>query len=121
MSWKKPKNKFLMYYNSLSVSMRKKLFLQKRSLKKITSIVLLTIFLVSCAKLDLFEKQSDIPSQEWFYNNTPTFTFQISDTASLYNLYIVLRHTDAYNYNNIWLRLGSKGPGDTTHFQNINL
>ena len=90
-------------------------------MKKIILILLITSMLFSCAKIDLFEKQAEIPSQQWFYNNNPTFTFQITDTTSLYNLYIVLRHTDAYNYNNIWLRLGSKGPGDTIHFQNINL
>jgi gliding motility-associated lipoprotein GldH len=33
----------------------------------------------------------------------------------------VLRHTDAYIYNNIWLALGSQAPGDTMRFQNINL
>ena len=83
--------------------------------------MLITSLMISCAKIDLFEKMAKIPSQQWFYSNKPTFTFQISDTTSLYNLYIVLRHTDAYNYNNIWLRLGSKGPRDTMHFQNINL
>ena len=98
-----------------------KLFLQKNYLKKIIPILFLASLIISCAKIDLFEKQAQMPSQEWHYNNIPTFTFQIADTASLYNLYIVLRHTDAYNYNNIWLRLGSKGPGDTMHFQNINL
>lgn len=77
--------------------------------------------LISCVKIDLFEEQAQIPSQQWFYNNSPSFTFEITDTTSLYNLYIVLRHTDAFNYSNIWLRLGSKGPGDSTHFQNINL
>jgi gliding motility-associated lipoprotein GldH len=90
-------------------------------LKRNIAILLLTVLLFSCAKIDLFEQQAEIPSQQWFYENNPTFTFQITDTTSLYNLYIVLRHTDAYNYNNIWLRLGSKGPGDTIHFQNINL
>ena len=90
-------------------------------MKKIIPILLLPSLLFSCIKIDLFEKQAKIPSQQWFYDNIPTFTFQITDTASLYNLYIVLRHTDAYNYNNIWLRLGSRGPGDTLHFQNINL
>ena len=82
---------------------------------------MLPLSIVSCAKVDVFEKQAAIPSQEWFYNNNPSFTFKITDTTSLYNLYIVLRHTDAYGYNNIWLRLGSKVPGDTMHFQNINL
>jgi len=90
-------------------------------LKKIITILLLTSLFSSCTKIDLFEKQTPIPSQQWFYNNVPTFTFQITDTSSLYNLYIVLRHTDAYNYNNIWVRLGSKAPGDTLRFQDINL
>jgi gliding motility-associated lipoprotein GldH len=90
-------------------------------LKKLLPILFIVSMLASCAKIDLFEKQSEIPLQEWYYNNSPTFTFQVTDTESLYNLYIVLRHTDAYNYSNIWLRLGSKGPSDSLHFQNINL
>lgn len=90
-------------------------------MKKIIFIFFLTTSIISCAKIDLFEKQVPIPSQQWFYKNVPTFTFNITDTSSLYNLYIILRHTDAYNYNNIWIQLGSKAPGDTMHFQNINL
>jgi gliding motility-associated lipoprotein GldH len=31
----------------------------------------------------------------------------------LYNVYLVLRHTDAYNYNNIWIRGSVRQPGDT--------
>ncbi len=100
--------------------MRNKLFLQKLYLKKFINIFW-HVSVVSCIKIDLFEKQVQIPSQQWFYNDVPHFTFHITDTTSLYNLYIVLRHTDSYNYNNIWLRLGSKAPGDTMQFQNINL
>ncbi len=95
--------------------------MQKKYLKRILLILLFASTIVSCVKIDLFEKQVDIPSQQWFYNNVPLFTFQITDTTSLYNLYIVLRHTDAYVYNNIWLKLGSEVPGDTIHFQNMNL
>lgn len=95
--------------------------MQKVFLKKITIILLLSLSFASCAKIDLFEKQANIPGQKWFYDNVPSFTFNITDTISLYNVYIVLRHTDSYNYNNVWLQLGSKVPGDTMHFQNINL
>jgi gliding motility-associated lipoprotein GldH len=95
--------------------------LQKIFLKKIVVILLLALAVASCTSIDLFEKEASIPSQQWFYNNVPTFSFTITDTASLYNLYIVLRHTDAYNYSNVWLRLGSSGPADAPHFQNINL
>ncbi len=83
--------------------------------------MLLILLAASCIKIDQFEKTVKMPSREWFYNNTPAFTFHITDTNTLYNLYIVLRHTDAYNYNNIWLRLGTQFPGDSMKFQNINL
>ena len=88
---------------------------------KLSLLILLSLFIFSCGKIDLFEKQAQIPSQQWFYNNVPQFTFHIEDTTSHYNIYLVLRHTDLYNYNNIWLRLGSKAPGDSMKFQNINL
>jgi gliding motility-associated lipoprotein GldH len=95
--------------------------LQKPLLKKTIIILLLAMCFESCIKIDLFEKEQAIPSQQWFYNYVPSFTFHITDTSSLYNIYIVLRHTDAYNYNNIWVELGSKVPGDSMRFQNINL
>lgn len=101
--------------------MKTNYFSKKSNLRKLLLILLLPALIVSCAKIDLFEKQVQIPSQQWFYNNVPQFTFHIEDTSSLYNVYIVLRHTDQYNYNNIWLRMGSKVPGDSMHFQNINL
>jgi len=90
-------------------------------LKKLLIIFLLSTLAISCIKIDLFEKQVPIPSQQWFYNNVPQFTFHIDDTSSMYNVFVVLRHTDLYNYQNIWLRMGSKAPGDSMHFQNINL
>ncbi len=98
-----------------------KLILRKNYLKKIIPLLLLTVIALSCIKIDQFEKTVQIPSGKWFYNNVPSFTFHINDTSSLYNLYIVFRHTDAYNYNNIWLRLGTKFPGDSMRYQNINL
>ena len=78
-------------------------------------------FFISCTKLDVFEKSVFIPSQSWMYDNKPKFSVTITDTSSFYNIYLVLRHTDAYKYNNIWLNFGSQAPGDRMRFQNINL
>ena len=69
----------------------------------------------------MFEKNAQIPEQVWFNNNKPSFSFSITDTTASYNVFIVLRHTDAYNYNNLWLTLGSQAPADSMRFQNINL
>lgn len=86
-------------------------------------IIYLSIILSvsSCAKIDLFEKQHSLPAQQWFYNDVPGFTFNIKDTIAAYSIYVVLRHSDQYQYNNLWIRLGSKAPVDTIRFQNINL
>lgn len=90
-------------------------------MKKSLFILFLPAIFVSCIKTGLYEKVSAIPSQEWFYSDTPEFTFHISDTTSLYNVYVVLRHTDLYNYNNIWLKIGLKSATDSMNYQNINL
>ncbi len=84
-------------------------------------IIILCISLTACTHLDVFEKTIVIPDQKWFYNNKPEFSFNITDTTISYNIFIVLRHTDAYEYNNMWVRLGSKAPGDSFHFQNLDL
>ena len=90
-------------------------------MKYILSIFFSAFVFASCGKIDVFEKTTPIKSQSWSYNYKPSFTFTITDTASLYNVYIVLRHTDAYNYNNIWLNLGSQAPADSMRYQNISI
>ena len=62
----------------------------------------------------IYEKDIPLPREQWAGSFKPTFTFNISDkdTAYRYNIYIVLRHTDAYNYNNIWIRGTIQQPGD---------
>lgn len=96
-------------------------FCKKINLKKFFLILSLPLFLASCIKIDLYQKQTAIPSQEWLYTKVPQFTFHIEDTTSLYNVYVVLRHTDLYDYNNIWLRIGLKTPSDSFSYQNVNL
>lgn len=90
-------------------------------MKKGCLILIVSILFISCGKINLFEKQAVIPSQQWFYDYVPEFKFTVSDTASLYNMYVVIRHTDLYQYNNIWLRIGSQAPQDSMSFQKINL
>ena len=82
---------------------------------------LLLMIFVSCSSPEgVFEKNITIPSYSWNKNFAATGTFTISDTASKYDIYLVLRHTDAYPYNNIWLNVGLKGPGDSI-FQKVDL
>ena len=78
-------------------------------------------FFYSCNQINVYEKTTPIPEHNWYYNQNCTGSFNISDTTSFYDIYIVIRHTDAYKYNNIWLNVGFQLPGDTLATQKINL
>ena len=78
--------------------------------------------MASCAKVNVFEKNVTLKNQEWSSTVKPGIAFEISDTTALYNVYIVIRHSDAYNYNNMWVRCSVKGPEDTaSRSQQYNL
>lgn len=92
--------------------------------KYFIAIVLLTTascWLAACTQTEVFEKNTAISKHQWQYDHQPAFDFNISDTTVLYNLYIVLRHTDAYRYNNIWLNVGTQSPGDSIRYQRFDL
>ncbi len=77
--------------------------------------------LCSCKNIDLFEKNINIPNLSWKSDFVAEGKFDVKDTASLYNIFIVFRHTDAYQYNNIWLNVNLQPVGDSLITQKINL
>ena len=82
---------------------------------------LLLMSMSSCLQIDLYEKNTPIPNYAWKQDFEVKGSFEIKDIASANNLFIILRHTDKYTYNNIWLNLGIQNPGDSMYFQKINI
>ena len=86
---------------------------KKNLLKKLAFCVCSLTVSFSCTHLDVFEKTVAFPKAEWPSTQKDAFDFSITDTAARYNIYIVVRHTDAYHFNNLWVNLTSIAPGDT--------
>jgi len=84
-------------------------------------IVACTLLIASCTTIDLYEKNVTIPGFRWKSSYKPEFTFSIRDTTAPYQLFLVLRHTEKYTYNNIWINLYSQPPGDTVHKASFEL
>ena len=76
-------------------------------------LVCSAIFLPGCMPSPYYQKDFTIPRNEWSTQYKPTFKFEITDTASVYNLYFIIRHTEAYPFSNIWIRVHTKQPGDS--------
>lgn len=78
-------------------------------------VLCLMLAIVSCTTIDLYEKSVAIPKHSWNTSFKPEFSFTIKDTTSQYQVYLVLRHTEKYHFNNIWINLYSQPPGDSVH------
>ena len=80
-----------------------------------------TVMLASCGTMDVFEKNVSIPGHAWSSSFQPEVSFEITDTTSLYNIFVVIRHTNAYRYNNIWMNVYTQVPGDTMRKERLDL
>ncbi|RYY99266.1 MAG: gliding motility lipoprotein GldH [Chitinophagaceae bacterium] len=78
-------------------------------------IVLLSVlFLSGCGHIDLYERTATLKGRVWRSSEKPTFRFDIKDTTVPYQLYVLFRHTAAYNFNNVWVSLSTTFPDGTS-------
>jgi gliding motility-associated lipoprotein GldH len=66
-------------------------------------IIFFAIIFFSCDDNHIYEKYKKIPSYIWNYNEPVPFEFYLRDTNSLYNIYLNIRNSGIYPYNNIWI------------------
>lgn len=90
-------------------------------MKKTFGVVFVAMVFASCGTLDVYEKTVFFPDHQWKSSNRPGFGFTIEDTAAAYHISVILRHEDAYHFNNIWLTVTTQAPGDTVKTQLINI
>jgi gliding motility-associated lipoprotein GldH len=83
--------------------------------------ILLFICFVSCKKIDVYEKQVTIPNFEWSKTFVPTFQFDNAISNNQNFVFAVIRHTNNYPYNNIWVRLTATSPKDSIIVKDINI
>jgi gliding motility-associated lipoprotein GldH len=87
----------------------------------LSCLLIIIVVTVSCRQINLYEYNTAVPRHQWKRNFAVSGKFIISDTSAPYNIYLVLRHLDSYNYNNIWLNVGLAAPGDSLYFQRLNV
>lgn len=79
------------------------------------------ILLQSCNTIDVFEQTVALPKHVWSSSIRLNFAPAIKDSTAYYDIYFVLRHTESYHFNNIWINFSSAFPGDTIRTQRLNI
>lgn len=75
------------------------------------AVVALTgLLFASCNKNVVYSKYQKFKDNQWFVKDKAIFEVEIKDTESLNNINLMVRHADAYPYNNLFLFVTSKYP-----------
>lgn len=90
-------------------------------MKQLLFLLTPLLFIASCDTVDVYEKTEAFSSHNWSSENKISFTFTIADTIASYNIYAVVRHTDAYRFNNMWMQLRTVAPDNNVTDQQVKL
>jgi gliding motility-associated lipoprotein GldH len=77
---------------------------------KFLPLISLLMLTAGCNKDVLYTDSINIPSEVWSLDNIPEFSTDVSDTASVCNIYLTIRTGTSYPYRNIWLFVNTVSP-----------
>jgi len=92
-------------------------------MKKFLAFLVVCNLFSSCTSDAYYEENKEVTDRSWNYSQVPSFAVNIKDNKAKYDVYINLRHTNLYDYSNIYLLLHAKGKGiaDTSYRKEIKL
>jgi gliding motility-associated lipoprotein GldH len=84
------------------------------------ALLLFALLFASCEPNRVYEKNLALPSS-WSWTDSSFFEVEITDTSSLYDLYVNVRHSDSYDYSNIWFYIETLYPNGRRERSRVQL
>lgn len=66
-------------------------------------LLCLPLLMTACHRDVVSSAHHDLPEQGWAMTDTVRLALEVTDSAQSYDLALMLRHTDQYTYQNLWL------------------
>jgi len=76
---------------------------------KVFVVLLMVVLLPSCGSRDVYNQYESFADSNWHFDNACRFAVDIKDTSLNYNVYVNIRHTENYPFQNLWLFVESTG------------
>ena len=73
-------------------------------------LIPIVFFITSCNKDIVFSKYQTFEKNEWPAKEKAVFDLEITDSQTLNNVFLMIRHKDNYPYNNLFLFVTSTYP-----------
>ncbi|MEZ5046147.1 MAG: gliding motility lipoprotein GldH [Chitinophagaceae bacterium] len=75
--------------------------------------LIVCLLLQACLQSSVYEKHIDIAKFQWNTKDVCSYDIDITDTTAQYQIFLMLRHTDEYNFSNIILKIETQAPDKT--------
>lgn len=76
--------------------------------KKIFILLCVAAVLAACNKDVVSSDHRDLPMSGWSMTDTVRLSLLVADTTQTYDLALMLRHTEQYNYQNLWFFISAQ-------------
>lgn len=92
---------------------------QKGILFTLSMITLLCF--TSCDPNRLYETNIPVADQKWSYDDIKSYTVDVKDTVTRYNIYINIRHSFQFDWRNLYVQVGTQMPDGKKIEKRVNL
>ncbi|MCW3127826.1 MAG: hypothetical protein JWO03_3484 [Bacteroidetes bacterium] len=79
------------------------------------------ICITSCDPNRLYETNTQVADQKWTYEDVKTYTVDVADTTTCYNIYINIRHSFQFEWRNLYVQVGTQMPDGRKIEKRVNL
>ena len=91
------------------------------TLRLVSICFVLTSLFSACDPSRIFDDNKLIDGNQWYYKNPIPFDVHINDTNKLYNVYVNLRISSDYKYNNLFMWVNTTNPAKKTDQRRIEI
>ena len=76
-------------------------------------LVSMVLFFCSCEEMKDYQEYKPLKVSGWDLHDTLKFQFDVTDIKPKYNLYLNVRHRDAFEFQNFYIKIFTKMPDGT--------
>lgn len=91
------------------------------SKKILSALFLLGLLLISCDPQMVFDQLKSTGNERWAWDESKSFEIPMEDSTQLYNIYINLRHTKEFPFENLYVFLLIKSPDGAVLKDTVNI
>ena len=77
--------------------------------------------LTACDPNRLYETNTPVVGEKWSYDDVKSFTIDVRDTTTRYNIYINVRHSFQFEWRNVYVQIGTQLPDGKKMDKRVNL